>query len=64
MPSGGNVAVRLRLSASRLRALKRVTTLRFTVRVTVGATPFTTKLKLRPPKRPRPASSRGAATAG
>jgi hypothetical protein len=39
------------LPARELRALKRVRSLGFTVRVTVGAKPFTSKLKLRAPKK-------------
>jgi hypothetical protein len=51
VPASTNVAVRLRLSASGLKALRRAGGLRFTVRVTVGTKPFTTKLRLRPPKK-------------
>jgi putative metal-binding protein/hemolysin type calcium-binding protein len=50
VPASGKVAVKLRVSATGLRALRRAGSLRFTVRVTVGAKPFTTKLRLRPPK--------------
>jgi hypothetical protein len=51
VPASAKVAVRLRMSATSLRALRRAGSLRFTVRVTVGAKPFTTKLRLRPPKK-------------
>jgi hypothetical protein len=51
VPAGTRVAVKLRISATGLRALRRAGSLRFTVRVTVGAKPFTTKLRLRPPKK-------------
>jgi hypothetical protein len=51
VPASTKVAVRLRMSATSLRALRRAGRLRFTVRVTVGAKPFTTKLRLLPPRR-------------
>jgi hypothetical protein len=51
VPASTKVAVRLRIPASGLRALRRAGSLRFTVRVTVGTKPFTTKLRLRPPKK-------------
>ena len=49
-PAGGKVRLTFKLSRSDLRALKRVPSLQFAVRVTVGAKTFTTKLRLRPPK--------------
>lgn len=48
-PASGRVRQAFRLSAANLRALKRVSSLQFEVRVTVGGKTFTTKLKLRPP---------------
>jgi uncharacterized membrane protein len=51
IPANANAAIRLRLPTTGLRALKRVRSLRFTVLVTVGAKPFTSKLRLRAPKK-------------
>jgi hypothetical protein len=51
VPASAKVAVRLRMSTTGLRALRRTRSLRFTVRVTVGTKTFTTKLRLRPPRK-------------
>ncbi|MGH2919202.1 MAG: hypothetical protein ACRDLS_11495 [Solirubrobacteraceae bacterium] len=51
VPADAKAKVTFKLSRRYLKALKRVTSLTFDVRVTVGATAFTSKLKLRPPRR-------------
>lgn len=51
VPPNANVKVKYKLSAKKLKALKRVRSLRFNVSITVGSNDFATKLKLKAPKK-------------
>lgn len=50
VPASATVKLRFKLNARNRRALRKRSSLQFKVKVTVGATSFSTKLRLRPPK--------------
>jgi hypothetical protein len=50
-PASGTVKLKLKLPAKYLRALKRHTSVQFTVTVTIANKHFSAKVKLKPPKK-------------